>query len=324
MTDPRSKPNADTDAPLGPAALLRAAADGELDARQAAAFEALGGDAAARVAFERGLRAACGRCMDAKASDALRARVVETIARASSNQSGSDHTGSVGGDAGSADAARHGAGSRSDRPVPGRSRVPRGRRVLMSVGVSAFLLLAVGMVIQAVINTGSTSGGAGHAQQFTASLASFVSAEHQRTNPETEEARRKFSCRDFGRVSTDFADILGDAPDLPSPGGDHDLEFQGASRCGVPGEGRSIHARYVSHDPAGHTHGVSIFVQQDTGRLDLEDGRVYRLECDNAAVTVWSHAGLVYYLVADDAAGCRCFRAAMGLPDPVGTVRARD
>ena len=69
---------------------------------------------------------------------------------------------------------------------------------------------------------------------------------------------------------------------------------------------------------------MSIFVQQDTGRLDLQEGQVYRLACDNAAVTVWSHAGLVYYLVADDAAGCRCFRTAMGLPDPVGTVRARD
>lgn len=299
---------------MGPSALLRAGADGELDARQVAAFEALGGDAAARVAFERGLRAACGRCMDAKASDALRARVVETMARADSGE----------GDAGETDAARHEAGSRSERPVPGRSRVPRGRRVLMSVGVSAFLLLAVGMVIQAVINTGSTSGVQAHGQQFTASLASFVSAEHLRTNPETEEARRKFSCRDFGRVSTDFADVLGDAPGLPSPGGDHDLEFHGASGCRVPGEGRSIHARYVSHDREGRTHGVSVFVQQNTGRLDLEDGQVYRLECDNAAVTVWSHAGLVYYLVADDAEGCRCFRAAMGLPDPVGTVRARD
>lgn len=315
MNDPRSKPNADNpETPPGSAAFLRAGADGELEGAHAEAFESLEGDAPARVAFERGLRAACGRCMDAKASDALRARVVQTI-RASCADAGDGHTPS---------AVRHDGVSAAPRPQPGRARMPRGRRVLMSVGVSAFLLLAIGVVVQAVINAGNTSGTLEGGQQFTASLASFVSREHLRTSPNTEEARRKFSCRDFGRVSTDFADVLGDAPDLPSPGGDHDLEFQGAARCGVPGGGRSIHARYVSHDPEGHTHGVSIFVQQDTGRLDLEEGQVYRLACDNAAVTVWSHAGLVYYLVADDAAGCRCFRAALGLPDPVGTVRARD
>ncbi|MCA9287225.1 MAG: hypothetical protein KDA05_01490 [Phycisphaerales bacterium] len=315
MNNPQSKPSADNPAtPLGSAAFLRAGADGELNGAQAEAFEALEGDAAARVAFERGLRAACARCMDAKASDALRARVVQTI-RASCPDAGSgDTTGAV----------RHEGGSAAPRPQPGRARMPRGRRVLMSVGVSAFLLLAIGMVVQAVINAGSTSGTLDGGQQFTASLASFVSGEHLRTNPNTEAARLKFSCRDFARVSTDFSEALGEAPDLPQPGGEHDLEFEGAARCGVPGGGRSIHARYLSHDPAGHTHGVSIFVQQDTGRLDLQEGQVYRLACDNAAVTVWSHAGLVYYLVADDAAGCRCFRTAMGLPDPVGTVRARD
>jgi len=315
------------------AALLRAHADGELGpegtAEHSAALERLltdGGAASgagvagaqARVDFERALRPACGRCLCASvgpASDVLRSRVVAAMADAAAM---AEH-----------EPVSHAAradqdGATSGRPmIPGRApgRAParsRGRRWATSVGATAILAFASVAVYQAVINTGTITD---PQQSFTAQLASFVSDEHRRTAVDTPEARAKFGCTDFTKVCDEVSPTLGESPDLPTLGGEEDLAFQGASRCGVPGGGPSVHMRfYTRHGGDGHEHEVSLFVQRGSTRLDLEEGRVYSLNCPKADVCVWREGELVYYLVADDAHGCACFRAALGVGEPSGVL----
>ena len=265
-------------------------------------------DPHARVEFERSLRAACGRCLCSMAggpSSDLRARIQALAAQ---------H-----------DAIAHPprASTNAPAPIPGRAhagvRRPT-RRWAMSLGATAILVFAAAAIYQAVINAGTVRTGP---ESFTAQVASFISLEHQRTALNTDAAKAKFGCTDAARVCADFSQTLGESPDLPALGGEHDLTFQGAGPCGVPG-GPSIHARfYTRHDAQGHDHEMSLFVQRDTGRLDLEEGRVYSLECAAANVDVWRHGSLIYYLVSDEH-GCDCFRRAAGVGAPSGTVRVKD
>lgn len=310
-------------AELPPAALLRAGADGELDAGstpgQTAALERLLTDpraaaqagvsgAEARVEFERALRPACDRCMCAGVP-AVSASLRERVEAAMVDSGGRSAV--VG----------HGARDSVAAGVPrGRAPASRARRAAMSLGATAILAFAGIAVYQAIVNTGTI---ANPQAGFTAQLASFVTTEHERTAVDSEEARTKFGCTDFSRVCPDLSPRLGASPELPPLGGAHDLAFQGAGPCGVPG-GASIHVRfYTRHDVDGHQHEISLFVQRDSGRLDLDEGRVYSLECPKGDVCVWRRGTLVYFLVSDDPHGCACFREAAGIGDPTGTVRAR-
>jgi len=204
---------------------------------------------------------------------------------------------------------------------PGRAAGLRGRRWVTSVGATAILAFAAVAVYQAVVNTGTIVD---PQASFTAQLASFVSDEHRRTAVDTPEARAKFGYTDFTKLCDEVSPMLGQSPDLPTLGGDEDLAFQGAAPCGVPGGGPSVHMRFFTrHGGDGHKHELSLFVQRGTHRLDLEEGRVYSLDCPKADVCVWREGTLVYYLVADDAHGCACFRAALGVGEPTGVVRAK-
>lgn len=325
----RSLGNAPDELPgnMSAGALLRAHADSELDGAtvQTAAVQKLLTDpsaaraagvenASARVEFERALKPACSRCLCkgiAPASSDLRARVTQAMATAAdfheSEREPVTH-------------AARGVQESAER-VPGRAGAGRGRRWMTSVGATAILAFAAVAVYQAVINTGTITD---PQASFTAQLASFVSDEHRRTAVDTPEARAKFGCTDFTKVCDEVSPTLGQSPDLPVLGGEEDLAFQGASRCGVPGGGPSVHIRfYTRHGGEGHEHQVSLFVQRGAQRLDLEEGRVYSLECPKADVCVWREGELVYYLVSDDAHGCECFRAALGVGEPTGVVRLK-
>lgn len=313
-------------------ALIRAGADGELPssgsvkqtADLARVLTGSGGveDPAARVEFERSLRIACGRSMNESAgtaSAALRERVESAMRGEVSGptpwSSGEDRERAAAG------VVSHGARHEAGRAVPGRIPMSRGRRWAMSAGASAILVFAGLAVYQAVINSGAAVN---PAESFTAQLASFVRDEHDRTAVDTPAARAKFGCTDFTRICTDFTPTLGESPALPTLGGAEDLAFQGAAPCGVPGGGASVHLRfYTRRHEGGHDHQISLFVQRGTNRLDLEDGRVYTIECPRASVWVWRNGTLVYYLVSDDRDGCECFRSAVGVGEPTEVARAK-
>jgi hypothetical protein len=79
-------------------------------------------------------------------------------------------------------------------------------------------------------------------------------------------------------------------------------QFAGLGQCHVPGRGRSAHLLYKPDSTvAPGAPVVSLFIQEDTGELSLEDFCAYRKEGDPAkkrcCMTVWRADGLLYYLV---------------------------
>lgn len=205
--------------------------------------------------------------------------------------------------------------------IPGR-RPARRRRWALSLGASVLMLVALVAVVQGLV--GQPGQVVSPRAGFAVQLASFISSEHERTTLDSDAARTKFRCTDFTRICPDFSPQLGESPSMPTLGGIHELRFQGAAPCGVPGGGPSIHVRfYTLNDQLGHRHEVSLFVQRDAGQLKLDEGRVYSLDCRRARVCVWRSGMLVYYLVSDDEHGCKCVRDALGIADPTGRIRAR-
>src|SRR5580765_8443440 len=96
--------------------------------------------------------------------------------------------------------------------------------------------------------------------------------------------------------------------------------FAGAGNCAVPGRGHSVHLMFrytggsagsggasgadASKPVPGRTcpgDEVSLFIQQDTHQLALEEGQVYAPAPQPGipGVVVWAHDGLIYYLVTE-------------------------
>ncbi len=295
--------------------LLRAAADGELTAAEQARLDehlsANEGDQA-RLAFERGLKTACGRAMGGgRCPDALRASV-ERIAAES-------HP---------AYAAGVGARAEETRSASFWSS-PRFGRVL-GAAAAVVLMIGVGAVLVTQSGTGGApTGGAGEPARdlqlvaYRDEITQFVAKEHGRCWESEDAADRKFKFKDRDAVVSEFRSLLGGEMHIPAL--DQPVEsivFRGAGRCHLPKTEGSAHLRWdIPATAETKATAVSMFVAPDNGMLELHEGVTYAVntaECGvkGSSVLLWRQDGSLFCLISETETGaCNKFRKQMGAPE---------
>jgi anti-sigma factor RsiW len=308
----------DNQAPGGDAAgvsrrteLLRAAADGELTREEEVELEAHLRDHPedrAVIEFERGLRGEVARAAVSEPPAGLRDRVLASAASGGRELSQSADNGSPG-------------------ALPINGPVRRGAPLLRYALAAGLVLAAAGSIV--VVRSGLA--GSPTVQQMTASqrlsLVSFLSTQHEECELHADLVGTRFSLSRLDDVPARFASVLGRRPDLGRLEASG-LSLLGAGPCAVPGRGRSV--RLVLDASAVDPNGqplVSIYIQQDTAELGIEDGRAYRLsrgpEAQHGAgadVFVWRNGGLLYFFASTSEPAIEVARSALGAPEPVGSI----
>lgn len=285
------------DGPLSRAAVLRAAADGELTPEQ---FESVRDDTFERgLAFERGLREATARAMGVVSTPAgLRDRV-----------------------AAAADEARCAEDTDLADRLEDRAQQTRqpsfwaDQRRLIGALAAVLVLTVAGVFVTRFARLSQQTD----MLAYRTNLATFVSGEHTRTLDD-EVARQKYTYTAVDAAVEGLGGRLRGTPVVPPCRGK--TAFRGASPCGVPGRGPSCHFQYLVALDDGSFSTVSIFVKQDNGELSLDEGAAYRIrtdECDLAGfhICVWRRDGLLYTMVSDQCHATLCG----GLLDDLGVTR---
>ncbi len=293
--------NPQSQGPLSIAALLRCAADGELTTEQEAALCAHLDESPGctqRIEFEQRLREACSECYSDEACcpDTLRSTVSQMCEHA-----------------------------RDGELEPGRlAPVTRTRSFWNSplargVAVAAVLVLMVTLAFQVGQKAGPVDGSAPRLT-LASQATQFVSKEHLRCEVLADpDVARKFTATTPEQVPAAFEAVMGKAlsiEDLIARA--ESVKFIDAGRCGVPGTGRSMHVRLATLSE-GEPHSASLFVQEDAGDLDIEEGPSYHLAGGKAqpgkpCVFVWRGSGLVFWLVCDRT-DAQALRQAVGAPE---------
>lgn len=300
MTDmnPILDPNADN---VTPPDLIRAAADGELTPAQRDRFESLraAGPKAVehQLAFESALRQAVGRAMSApeQAPDSLRAAIMSMFAAEQTDAVASIRVNTEG----VRQVRTQGSAGSSSARALRRPAFWTSRSTWMSVAASIALLTAVSVIVKSPI--GSRLGPAISAPLAAELVAasSFIISEHDKCSAFDSYFEHKFNVREEADASDAVVELLGQPPTrikLDQAG----YQFIGLGKCTVPGPGDSVHMLYRPVNESRPT--LSLFVQQDSARQDLESGIRYRLTTKaGAPVLVWRADGLIYYLFSPDA-----------------------
>lgn len=257
------------------AALLRAEADGEIDAAGAAELDAAGVTAREdRIEGERALRAATARVMsNIRTPPGLRDEVLRAL--------------------------RGGV-------------VPRDVRV-MRAGLAARLRLVGMAAVLAICVTGVWMA-ARYAMprqdppDLAVRAATVAMGEHVRSASDVVYAEKsKSRIRDVSEIASFCRERLGRAPSidwLVRQG-----EFLGGGPCALPGRGEVVHLRFLAKAACGHTEHFSLFIQRDTGDMRFPvEGESSVVACGGSGeqVTVWRRDGLVHFLVSADAELVRC------------------
>lgn len=290
--------------------LLRAAADGELTPVQTAELErhmAAHPDDQRVVEFERELRGSIAATASGTAPAALRDRIA-----AMSSTAGTD---------------------RASLPFPSVGNRPHRRfshRVRwLAMAASVAIVAGGAFLILRPSGTGLT-GGAQITQQYRTSLVSFIGAQHEECEVHADMIGMRFKTTKLVDVPAEFARVLGSTPDIgqvESSG----FKLLGAGPCAVPGRGKSVRMVLESGADAqaggGRGSLVSIHIQQDTGELNLESGKTYRLVDKVAAagsaaadIYVWRRDGFIYFLTSKSEPAMQMARAAFGAKEPAGTL----
>jgi len=169
----------------------------------------------------------------------------------------------------------------------------------LAVAAALALLTAVSVVSRWPIAPAPWPGIQTGINAHLASAAHFIVAEHDRCSEFDTYYEHKFTVRDAASAGDAAVALLGTPPAAVRLN-DAGYRFAGLGRCAVPGPGVSLHMLYTAIDPGRPT--LSLFVQQDTGRDDIEPGVRYRVNHpDGSAVYAWRDGGLVYYLFSPDA-----------------------
>ncbi len=290
------------------ASLLRMAADGELNDEQQARLDTHLRNTptdADRVGFERSLKDACTRSLNAEAitcPDSVRAAVMQAIAGEAPAEQPDQQEEAVIGRVDEAGAAHRGNRFSWVRAVG---------NVAASVAIVALAITLVRMAI----SPGASSE----------VIAGFVVKEHQHCVGNESHAVRKLSMTDLQALPKELQGMLGEElwiPELADAG----YVFTGAGKCAVPG-GPSAHMVFEpasGADAAIFGGTVSLFVQRlDASIFEIEAGRTYTFDQHDPEhrTLIWETNGLVYYLVADteaqrnEAAARMCDRESW--PDPI-------
>lgn len=292
--------------------LVRLAADGELSADEAAAYEkakASRPQLSRQEAGERSLRDAVNRCMceGCECPDALRARITAMAGDIRVAASGTP-------------ALKINNASVDPAEAP-TIRFPVWQRVA-ALAASIVIIVAVSSYLRG--NAPTQAGGPGVAQASEVptgvQLASFMNTEHSRcaSHPRSIE---KFTAVDLDTVPQAFRDILGEkfnADEMSIEGAD----FVAAGKCKVPGRGPSIHAMFLTSNGDGQTVEVSLYIQRCNDKR-FEAGKAYTIgseAADTASVIGWRHDGLVYYLVTKSPETTRSLATKLQAPAIAGAI----
>lgn len=167
-------------------------------------------------------------------------------------------------------------------------------------------------------------------QPYRTSLVSFIGSQHEECEVHADTIGIRFKITKLSDVPGEFAKLLGSTPDT-GHFEDSGLKFLAAGPCAVPGRGKSVRMvlESTADDQASGGRGalVSIHIQQDTGELNLEPGKTYRL-LDKFAqrgaaapeIFVWRRDGFIYFLTSKSESAMQMARAAFGAKEPSGTI----
>ena len=308
--------------PMSDAALLRAAADGELSAEQREQLDrhlsrSLEGHA--RIQFEKELRDAVGRVMQMPAAPtALRASVGRIIESARDSEP-TPELKLTEAPAPAKPAREDERPSIQTRPAPFLVK----RQAWMSA-LAAVLVVGVASVLvwQATKLAGVQL--TDDQRDYRSRLVGHVADEHKRViNPQV--AASKLSLHEPEEVRAFFQQVVGSVPEMQGlTVGTSTLSFAGAGNCHVPGsDGGSAHIRFDLIAPNGAVKQiVSVFVKADNGELPLTPGVTYAMDtkaCGQSGTRVltWTDGTLVYFMVADTINdGCSAVLAHLGIDRP--------
>lgn len=288
------------------AQLLRAAADGETTTQQAAAIKEHLRDNpedASVIEFERQLRQSIASLGADSVSDQLRRRV-RALAAAPPDAASS--------------------------PVGRITPAGRGANRWFAIAASLAVIVAGGYVVVRTLQSGTQlQVPLALDDAYRASLVSFVSIHHEQCELHAEMAMRELKFTNLDEIPSEFAAVLGTTVDVGSPAisGFH---FMGGGPCAVPGGGESVHMVFEADDAtlAKRTPMISLFVQQDSGTIPIEQGRTYRVLVKSGTVTtdypcevyVWKKNGLVYFLASTSRSALSATLRAFNVDEPSQSI----
>ncbi len=309
--------------PLGPASLLRAAADHELTPEQERLLEAhLQANPAdqAGIEFERALRTAVGRTMGHERAPAdLAERIAHAIHADDSQETRHDRKGVL---------PVNDSGVETPPPVVEIIAARTRQRSFWTtlggrLAVAAALVLAVGGLWYVSTNLGQQPPIESWSPSAKVQLAGFLSDEHMRCdNP--DYAAGKFTARDKDEIAGCCLTILDQAPELEQLF-ENGATLIGLGPCRVPGDGRSVHMQILMPvDESGLIQStVSLFMQQSIGQAGKVAGQTFDLQEARDlgfVVDVWEKGGLIYYLVCDSVQAAKAARRSLRVIAPNQTL----
>ncbi len=291
--------------------LLRAAADDELTPAQAGELDrylAEHPEDRRVIQFERELRGSIAASVSGAAPAPLRDRIT---------------------------AMRGAAGTAGESiPFRGNTGVSHRRfsRTVRWTAIAACLAIVAGgtLLVLDQQHGALPTGGALVTQAYRTSLVSFIGTQHEECEVYADMIGLRFKVTRLVDVPGEFSKVLGSTPDTGHLEGTG-LRFLAAGPCAVPGRGKSVRMvlESTAESRTAGVHGplVSIHIQQDTGDLNLEPGKTYRLQDKFAAtggsapeIFVWRRDGFVYFLTSRSESSMQVARAAFGAEEPSGTI----
>ena len=196
------------------------------------------------------------------------------------------------------------------RPAPGpadpapRRRLFTSMKVLLPVGAAACVAVGVS------IGRSWSPKPVGHEGPLAAAITSELTRVHVDCSRYPDHFHEPAFPREVRAVPAALLTHLGAAapyPDLSAMG----YEFAGAGPCELPGA-KTVHLLYRPRR-ADMADTVSVFLQADAGQVGVEPDTVYVASPPDAPhpLLLWRSAGVVYYLVADDAGTANAALAAI-------------
>jgi hypothetical protein len=188
------------------------------------------------------------------------------------------------------------------------------RRIALLAAAALVLILGAIGIRSAIFGNVDEFGFEGRGK-----LVRFLGTHPQDCPITIERTLAEFHVQRFDGALSELGSLLGEAPrlgDLTKSG----FEFRGMGRCGIPGQGLSMHIVMMGA-PGTPLEGamLSLYVQRDDGRLPIFDGSTYRLEpkaqdLANVQMYVWRREGLDYFLVTPIVEAALVALASAGAP----------
>lgn len=200
------------------------------------------------------------------------------------------------------------------RQLGGQTRPRRLRRIALLAAAAVVLIIGALGIRSAIRGNVDEFGFEGRGK-----LVRFLGTHPQDCPITIERTLAEFHVQRFDGALSELGSLLGQAPrlgDFTKAG----LEFRGMGRCGIPGQGLSMHIQMMGA-PGSPLEGamLSLYVQRDDGRLPISDGSTYRLEpkaqdLANVQMYVWRHEGLDYFVVTPNVEAALVALASAGAP----------